>query len=126
MTDTIVSQDDKQTGPKRANTQPGVSKANGAATKSEVATQLTTNDQRPSRTGAASTDQREPKNVVLRRLLARKAGATVTALMSATGWQAHSVRAALSGLRKEGVAIERRKNRKGETVYISVVSDEPR
>ena len=59
----------------------------------------------------------EPKKALLRRMVGRKSGATVAALMEATGWQAHSVRAALSGLRKDGLDVERRKNRKGETVY---------
>ena len=40
-------------------------------------------------------------------LLARVEGVTVAEIAEATGWQAHSVRAALSGLRKRGVRIER-------------------
>jgi DNA-binding transcriptional regulator PaaX len=34
-----------------------------------------------------------------------------------TGWQPHSVRAALTGLRKRGLAITREKNDAGVTVY---------
>ncbi|MEW2919600.1 DUF3489 domain-containing protein [Ruegeria sp. ANG10] len=41
-------------------------------------------------------------------LLRRPSGASLEALCKATGWQPHSVRAALSGLRKKGVTIERR------------------
>ena len=41
---------------------------------------------------------RETKTAILRRLLSRKTGANLAALQSATGWQPHSVRAALSGL----------------------------
>ncbi len=37
----------------------------------------------------------------------RQAGADLATLQSATGWQPHSVRAALSGLRKAGYGIER-------------------
>jgi len=40
-------------------------------------------------------------------LLERAEGASVTEIAAVTGWQAHSVRAALSGLRKRGVVIER-------------------
>ena len=47
------------------------------------------------------------KSDILRKLLRRKAGAEMAALAEATGWQAHSVRAALSGLRKAGYTIER-------------------
>jgi len=49
----------------------------------------------------------ETKAAILRRLLTRKAGADLAALQSATGWQPHSVRAALSGLRKAGYRIDR-------------------
>lgn len=40
-------------------------------------------------------------------LLERREGASVAEIAEVTGWQAHSVRAALSGLRKRGVVIER-------------------
>jgi hypothetical protein len=50
---------------------------------------------------------RETKSAILRKLLSRKAGADLVALQSATGWQPHSVRAALSGLRKAGYGIDR-------------------
>jgi hypothetical protein len=53
------------------------------------------------------TPPRETKAAILRRLLARKAGADLAALQSATGWQPHSVRAGLSGLRKAGYIIDR-------------------
>jgi len=54
-----------------------------------------------------TTPPRETKAAILRRLLTRKNGADLAALQSATGWQPHSVRAALSGLRKAGFSIER-------------------
>lgn len=54
-----------------------------------------------------STPPRETKTAILRKLLSRKAGADLAALQSATGWQPHSVRAALSGLRKAGYTIDR-------------------
>ncbi|MBT8473906.1 MAG: DUF3489 domain-containing protein [Alphaproteobacteria bacterium] len=54
-----------------------------------------------------STSPRETKTEILRKLLSRKSGADLAALRSATGWQAHSVRAALSGLRKAGYIIDR-------------------
>ncbi|MEO3413718.1 DUF3489 domain-containing protein [Roseovarius sp. CAU 1744] len=53
------------------------------------------------------TPPRETKTAILRKLLSRKAGADLAALQSATGWQPHSVRAALSGLRKAGYRIDR-------------------
>ena len=54
-----------------------------------------------------STPPRETKTAILRKLLSRKSGADIAAMQSATGWQPHSVRAALSGLRKAGYTIDR-------------------
>ena len=51
------------------------------------------------------------------KLMRRKQGATIPALQEATGWLPHSVRAALTGLRKKGIEVSRDKNGKGETIY---------
>ena len=51
------------------------------------------------------------------KLLERQQGATVAQLQKATGWQPHSVRAALTGLRKKDHGIRREKSEKGVTVY---------
>ena len=50
-------------------------------------------------------------------LLRRPSGATIAQIQRATGWQPHSVRAALTGLRKKGHDVKRDKNAKGVTVY---------
>ena len=47
-------------------------------------------------------------------LLRSKGGADVQALSDALGWQTHTVRAALTGLRKAGVALEKMAVREGE------------
>ncbi len=54
-----------------------------------------------------STPLRETKAAILRKLLSRKTGADISTMQSATGWQPHSVRAALSGFRKAGYTIDR-------------------
>ncbi len=61
----------------------------------------------------------ETKAGTVRHLLARKSGADLAALQKATGWQAHSVRAALSTLRKAGYTIDRSPPRSegGSAVY---------
>ena len=48
-------------------------------------------------------------------LLERDRGATIAELIAATGWLAHTTRAALTGLRKRGyqVAIDRSDNKRG-------------
>ena len=47
------------------------------------------------------------------KLLGRQQGATVAQLQKATGWQPHSVRAALTGLRQEGSRHPAGAERKG-------------
>lgn len=49
-------------------------------------------------------------------LLKRPEGAPLADLERATGWQPHSIRAALTGLRKRGIAITRSKD-DGVTIY---------
>ncbi len=49
--------------------------------------------------------------------LRRPNGASIVQLQKATGWQPHSVRAALKWLRKKGHNIERDKDTKGVTRY---------
>ncbi len=53
------------------------------------------------------------------RLIRRKTGASMSQLQKATNWQPHSIRAALSGLRKSGHQIDRTKNDKGVTHYFT-------
>ena len=51
-------------------------------------------------------------------LLSKPSGVRVSLLVERLGWQAHTVRAALSGLRKRGFEISTSKSAKsGETVY---------
>ncbi|MDP3495656.1 MAG: DUF3489 domain-containing protein [Hyphomonadaceae bacterium] len=47
-------------------------------------------------------------------LLRAKAGSDVKTLSDALGWQPHTVRAALTGLRKAGVTVEKLPPREGE------------
>ncbi len=49
--------------------------------------------------------------------LQRRRGASVEELGKTTGWQPHSIRAALSGLRKRGHQIVRSKDDRGVTRY---------
>jgi hypothetical protein len=53
---------------------------------------------------------RQPSKLeVIRSLLVRLDGATRDELVAATGWQPHSVRAGMTGLRKQGLTIVRTK-----------------
>ncbi|MEW2911462.1 DUF3489 domain-containing protein [Leisingera sp. JC11] len=50
---------------------------------------------------------KQTKTEKVRAMLARPQGASVEAICKATGWQPHSTRSALSGLRKAGHTVER-------------------
>ena len=57
------------------------------------------------------------KAAIVSKLLARPRGASLGDITAATGWQAHSIRAFLTGLRKKGVNLEREQRRDGATGY---------
>lgn len=57
------------------------------------------------------------KLVRISELLKRPSGATLDALTKETGWQAHSVRAAITGLRKKGLAVTLTKHESGPSTY---------
>ena len=60
---------------------------------------------------------RQSKKAAVIALLARPEGAAISDLIGLTGWQVHSVRAALTGLRKEGKDLVRGKDATGVTHY---------
>lgn len=68
-------------------------------------------------TKSTTTAAKPTKLERIRELLAAKRGASLPQLCEATGWQTHSVRAALTGLRKKGCVIERAKADDGTTTY---------
>ena len=51
------------------------------------------------------------------KLLRRSNGASIAQLQKVTEWQPHSVRAALTGLRKQKIEIVRSKDKAGTTRY---------
>lgn len=53
-------------------------------------------------------------------MLQREAGAAMAQLMEATGWQEHSVRAAITGIKKRGYQVVRRRD--GENSTWAIVS----
>ena len=72
------------------------------AKKSVPATQPAT-PQVASTNATASTS----KSSIVLTLLAREHGASITDIVSATGWLPHTARAALTGFRKKGLVIAR-------------------
>lgn len=57
------------------------------------------------------------KQAAMIEMLKRPHGASIADLTTATGWQAHSVRAALTGLRKRDMAIVRTEGDGGGSIY---------
>ncbi|WP_374435583.1 DUF3489 domain-containing protein [Tabrizicola sp.] len=87
-------------------------------TRAKTKTRPATEDKGPESAVAVPTSKppRQTKAALLRAKLSEPGGASLAALIEATGWQAHTLRAALSGLRKEGLTLTRR--REGEdTIY---------
>ena len=66
-------------------------------------------------------EPRQTKLDMVRALLMVPEGTTLAAICAATGWQAHSARAALSGLRKSGYTLERTKHASGSIYRITRV-----
>ena len=72
---------------------------------------------RGTKTRVEAADARRTKAGTILDLLQRPTGAAITELTEATGWQPHSVRAALTGLRKKGREVVRTKDNKDVTRY---------
>ena len=73
-------------------------------------------------TGGAKTKRkaagsRRTKSDTILDLVQRPTGASISQLTKATGWQPHSVRAALTSLRKKGRDVVRTKDEEGVTRY---------
>ena len=64
-----------------------------------------------------STPRKGSKLAEVMALLGRAQGVGIEELTSATGWLPHTTRAALTGLRKRGFAIERSRSEQGASVY---------
>jgi len=57
------------------------------------------------------------KQALIVDMLSKEQGVTIDALIKATGWLPHTTRAALTGLRKRGFAVERTPHEPGGSLY---------
>jgi DNA-binding IclR family transcriptional regulator len=71
---------------------------------------------------APARSQAARKAALVLDLLGREQGATLAELVGATGWQPHSARAMLTGLRKKGHAVERGKRGDVTCYQLAVVT----
>ncbi len=67
--------------------------------------------------GGATSPRVGTKQALVIAMLCAKGGATLDTLVDATGWLPHTTRAALTGLRKRGFAIERTREEGSESIY---------
>lgn len=74
---------------------------------------------------AAPEQPRQTKASVVEALLTREGGASLEALCEATGWQAHTCRAFLTGLRKKGREVIRASDKEGKSIYLIVPEPSP-
>jgi len=73
---------------------------------------------------ASSVIVKPTKTAIVRKLLARPRGASLGDITAATGWQAHSIRSFLTGLRNKGLVLEREQRRDGSNSYRLLKSGE--
>lgn len=109
--DAIGVDDDRDVGPATAVAkQRSVGRSARSATKASASMAVVASSTNaPPRTGS--------KQALVIGMLRTKTGATVDALVEATGWLPHTTRAALTGLRKRGFAIERSRDEGSPSVY---------
>jgi hypothetical protein len=67
--------------------------------------------------GAAGPPRAGTKRALVIEMLCAKKGATLNALVEATGWLPHTTRATLTGLRKRGFSIERSREEGSDSIY---------
>ena len=65
----------------------------------------------------AKPSQKTFKSALVQKLLSRARGATLGEMEEATGWQAHSVRAYLTGLRKKNLVLVRETRKDNVSAY---------
>jgi hypothetical protein len=74
----------------------------------------------------ASIEQpRQTKASVVEALLTREGGASLEAMNEATGWQPHTCRAFLTGLRKKGREVIRASDKDGKSIYLIATERSP-
>lgn len=90
-----------------------MSKSTTEATPAEV---KSTKHQKTKAIAAKPSTSTKKPDIILN-MMSRAKGAGIEQLQEATGWQPHSIRAAISILRKKGCAISSSQTKDGATLY---------
>lgn len=93
-------------------TNPTDSKPTGSETRTPAAAKDKKKPAKP-----ATEAKRQTKASQVEAMLARKSGATLDQMCEATGWQSHTCRAFMTGLRKKGRDVTRETGKSGKSVY---------
>jgi hypothetical protein len=74
---------------------------------------------------AVTEQPRQTKASVVEALLARDGGTSLEAMCEVTGWQTHTCRAFLTGLRKKGREVIRASDKNGKSIYLIATDRSP-
>ncbi len=111
----------KQTSPKMPAAAKGSNKAGGSAFKTTASPKGTgkaaAGECKTTKSKATTKEPRQTKAANVEALLSSNEGTTLEAMCSATGWQSHTCRAFLTGLRKKGREVVRYKDGQGGSIY---------
>ena len=83
---------------------------------------MTISTEHPNNHAKAGTSKRPTKKAQLIKLLSSRVGADVVTLSEKLGWQHHTTRAAMSGLRKAGYEVTGEKSAKGGMSKFRILS----
>lgn len=112
MTDLTTLNPDIARAPAKTTQNPKVSESGGSTVRAPSAAK--DGDKRSKPTANVN---RQTKAAKVEAMLARKSGVTLDQMCEATGWQAHTCRAFISGLRKKGRVVVRETGKAGKSIY---------
>ena len=76
-------------------------------------------DAQPAAISASPAKKAVNRKEQLRAMLQREVGASIEEMTTATGWQAHSARAAIAHFRRDGIEVTKRQDAAGTRYYIA-------
>lgn len=111
----------KQTATKVPGAAKASSKPNGTGAKPKAtakgASRAAAAESKATEAKATPIEPRQTKAATVEAMLSSKEGVTLEAMCSVTGWQSHTCRAFLTGLRKKGREVVRYKDEQGGSIY---------